>query len=57
MIVEEVRDGDPDMEYPAFVDGVRRCSPGGRRGLDGFMDFLGAVLDPAHEQHRDMVRW
>ena len=35
VIVEEVRDGDPD----------------------GFMDFLEAVLDPAHEQHRDMVRW
>ena len=26
-------------------------------GPDGFMDFLEAVLDPAHEQHRDMVRW
>ena len=26
-------------------------------GLDNFMDFLEAVLDPAHEQHRDMVRW
>ena len=21
------------------------------------MDFLEAVLDPAHEQHRDMVHW
>ena len=21
------------------------------------MDFLEVVLDPAHEQHRDMVRW
>ena len=26
-------------------------------GPNGFMDFLEAVLDPAREQHRDMVRW
>ena len=56
-IVEEVRDGDPDREYPAFVDGARRCPPKDVGGPDGFMDFLEAVLDPAHEQHRDMVRW
>ena len=57
VIVEEVRDGDPDMEYPAFVDGARRCPPEDVGGPDGFMDFLEAVLDSAHEQHRDMVRW
>ena len=57
VIVEEVRDGEPDREYPAFVDGARRCPPEDVGGPDGFMDFLEAVLDPAHEQHRDMVRW
>ena len=57
VIVEEVRDGDPDMEYPAFVDGARRCPPEDVGGPHGFMDFLEAVLDQAHEQHRDMVRW
>ena len=57
VIVEEVRDGDPDREYPAFVDGARRCPPEDVGGPYGFMDFLEAVLDPAHEQHRDMVRW
>ena len=57
VIVEEVRDGDLDMEYPAFVDGARRCPPEDVGGPHGFMEFLEAVLDPAHEQHRDMVRW
>ena len=57
VIVEEVRDGDPDREYPAFVDGARRCPPEDVGGPHGFMDFLEALLDPAHEQHRDMVRW
>ena len=40
VIVEEVRDGDPDMEYPILVDGARRCSPEDVGGVDGFMDFL-----------------
>ena len=57
VIVEEVREGDPDREYPALVDGARRCPPEDVGGPDGFMDFLEAVLDPAHEQHRDMIRW
>ena len=57
VIVEEVRDGDPDREYPAFVDGARRCPPEDVGGPHGFMDFLEAVLDRAHEQHRDMIGW
>ena len=57
VIVEEVRNGDPDMEYPAFVDGARGCPPEDIGGPHGFMDFLETVLDPAHEQHRDMVHW
>ena len=44
VIVEEVRDGDPDREYPAFVDGARRCPPEDVGGPDGFMDFLEAVV-------------
>ena len=59
VIVEEVRDGDPDREYPAFVDGSRRCPPEDVGGPDGFMDFLEAVLDPgaaATPGHGSLVR-
>ena len=57
VIVEEVRDGDPEIEYPAFVDGARRCPPEDVGGPDGFMDFLEAILDPANEEHRAMLEW
>ena len=57
VIVEGIRDGAPDTEYPAFVDGARRCPPEDVGGVDGFKEFLEAALDPGHEQHRDMVRW
>ena len=51
VIVEEVRDGYPDEEYPAFADGPRRCPPEGVGGSDGFMDFLEVILDPGHDEH------
>ena len=49
--------GDPKIECPAFVDGARRCPPEDVGGPDGFMDFLEAILDPAHEEHRAMLDW
>ena len=57
VIVEEVRDGDPEIEYPAFMDGARRCPPEDVGGPYGFMGFLEAILDPAHEEHRAMLDW
>ena len=57
VIVEEVRDGDEDTEYPAFVDGARRCPPEDVGGTDGFMEFLEAVLDATHEEHARMMEW
>ena len=57
VIVEEVRDGAPNIEYPAFVDGARCCPPEDVGGPDGFMDFLEAILDPGHEEHRAMLDW
>ena len=43
VIVEEVSDGAEDTEYPAFVDGARRCPPEDVGGAPGFMEFLEAV--------------
>ena len=57
VVVEEVRQGAPDEEYPALVDGARRCPPEDVGGIPGFLEFLGAVLDPAHEMHRETVEW
>ena len=57
VIVEEVRDGDEDAEYPAFVDGARRCPPEDVGGTEGFMEFLEAVLDTTHEEHARMLEW
>ena len=57
VIVEEVCDGDPATEYPAFVDGARRCPPEDVGGTGGFMEFLEAIQDPMHEEHHEMLVW
>ena len=38
-------DGEADVDYPAFVDGERRCPPEDVGGVPGFMEFLEAALD------------
>ncbi len=57
VIVEEVRDGEAGIEYPAFVEGARRCPPEDVGAARGFMSFLEAVLDPAHREHRETMEW
>ena len=50
VIIEAVRDGEPDIDYPAFVDGARRAPPEDVGGTSGFMDFVEAILIPTHEE-------
>lgn len=57
VIVEGVRDGEADVDYPVLVDGARRGPPEDVGSAPGFMDFIEAILDPAHEEHRRMLQW
>jgi hypothetical protein len=57
IVIESVNDGEADIDYPAFVDGAWRCPPDDVGSSGGFMDFLEAVLDPGHEEHRRMLEW
>lgn len=55
--IEAVADGDPAIKYPHFVDGARRGPPEDVGGLPGFFDFVEAVLDPRHPEHRNLLKW
>ena len=57
IVIEEVRNGEADIDYPVFIDGARRCPPEDVGGPPGFMDFLEAALNPAHAEHRRMIEW
>ncbi len=53
----EVRQGDPDTDYPAFVDGARRAPPEDVGGVSGFEEFLDAMRDPQHDEHERLLEW
>ena len=57
LFIEEVREGEPDVDYPAFVEGERRGPPEDVGGVSGFMEFLEATRNPFHEEHESVVRW
>lgn len=55
--IENVGEGDPDTDYPVFVDGARRAPPEDVGGTTGFEEFLEAVVDPDHEDHDRILEW
>ena len=57
IVIERVSEGEPHIDYPVFVDGKRRGPPEDVGGVGGFMEFLEAVRDPMHREHREMIRW
>ena len=57
VVIEGVRDGEADIDYPVFVNGERRCPPEDVGNAEGFMEFLEAALIPGHEAHERMVAW
>lgn len=55
--LETVGAGEPDVKYPRFIKGERRCPPEDVGGLPGFEMFLGAMADPTHEEHDSLREW
>jgi len=55
--VETVGHGEPDVKYPRFIDGERRCPPEDVGGLPGFEMFLDAMADPGHQEHDRLREW
>ncbi len=56
IVVEKVI-GGAESKDPICLDGQRACPPDDVGGAGGYADFLEAIADPRHEQHRDMLRW
>ena len=36
---------------------VNACPPENVGGAPGYADFLAAIADPRHEEHRDHMKW
>lgn len=48
---------DPKAKYPVCVEGERACPPEDCGGPSGYSDFLVAIADPRHPDHREMREW
>jgi hypothetical protein len=57
VLVEHVGAADPGTDYPLFVAGERTAPPEDVGGPPGFMEFVEAIANRCHPQHKDMVRW
>lgn len=55
--VESVEAGQPDLNYPRYVGGECRAPPEDVGGIPGFENFLDAIADPKHPEHREAVDW
>ncbi|MFZ3584449.1 plasmid pRiA4b ORF-3 family protein [Loktanella sp. DJP18] len=55
--IEHVSSADPDIDYPLYLDGERTAPPEDVRGPPGFMDFVEAMANRRHPEHKDMIRW
>jgi Fe-S-cluster formation regulator IscX/YfhJ len=47
----------PATRYPRCIAGARACPPEDVGGPAGYLDFLAATGDPAHEEHDAMLEW
>ncbi len=57
LTVETVEPGQPKTKYPRYVDGARRAPPEDIGGIPGFENFLDAIADPDHPEHRELTDW
>jgi len=55
--VERITDAVPGLAYPVLINAVGRCPPEDVGGPWGYAEFLGALADPAHENHAEMKNW
>jgi hypothetical protein len=57
ILVEKVLPREADKAYPACIDGKRACPPEDVGGPWGYVEFVEAIGDPAHERHEEFVDW
>ncbi|MEI4494234.1 plasmid pRiA4b ORF-3 family protein [Mameliella alba] len=49
--------GRPDLDFPACVAGERACPPEDCRGPYSYGEFLDALTDKHHPEHRETMQW
>jgi len=57
ILFEKSVEAEPNGKYPRCLEGERACPPEDVGGVWGYVDFLEAMGNPKHEEHRNMKEW
>lgn len=55
--LEKVLEFNHKTNSPKCIDGARNCPPDDCGGTGGYENFLEAICNPEHPEHKDMLRW
>ncbi len=48
---------EPNRRYPRCLDGARACPPEDVGGIPGYQEFLKAIRNKRHPEHRELLEW
>jgi hypothetical protein len=57
LTVEKILPPDPGLKSPRCLEGAHACPPDDVGGPPGYIEFLQAINDPAHDEHESMLEW
>ena len=57
LVLENILSAEPEGKYPIAVKGKRACPPEDVGGIWGYGDFLEAIKNPNHPEHKTMIEW
>ena len=57
ILLEEIVPRSSTARYPVVLAGRGACPPEDVGGISGYYHFLGAIKDPKHPDHGEMVGW
>lgn len=55
--LEKILPREKNIQYPRCIGGERECPPEDCGGVFGYQEFLEVIMDPAHEEHDEMLEW
>ncbi|MGB9113633.1 MAG: plasmid pRiA4b ORF-3 family protein [Acidimicrobiales bacterium] len=57
VVIEELTWSSYDLKFAVCLDGQNACPPEDVGGTHGYADFVEAIANPAHEQHKSCLEW
>ena len=57
VVIEKGIDRERGVRYPKCIEGACACPPEDVGGLGGYYDFLEAIKNRRHPQHKSMLAW